>query len=187
MLTANLPGRQRLSLPMHSVYAGIAAIVVYHGAGSFGAMDPASHDLYMFLEKLQEQQKEVVNLIKERQRIIAERDGTPLPAGPVFVPGGSPTPTPTSVKERSPNPMSVKARSPTPVNSWAASPAGDYSIIYFLFSASCSPRCVSPQARPHSASVLPLAPTPHPPKTSPTPSPHPTRLPPYITCVLNRL
>ena len=63
-----------------------------HGAGSFGAMDPASHDLYMFLEKLQEQQKEVINLIKERQRIIAERDGTPLPAPPVFVPGGSPAP-----------------------------------------------------------------------------------------------
>ena len=55
-------------------------------------MDPASHDLYMFLEKLQEQQKEVVNLIKERQRIIAERDGTPLPPGPVFVPAGSPVP-----------------------------------------------------------------------------------------------
>ena len=63
-----------------------------HNAGSFGAMDPASHDLYMFLEKLQEQQKEVINLIKERQRIIAERDGTPLPAPPVFVAGGSPAP-----------------------------------------------------------------------------------------------
>lgn len=66
--------------------------VASHDAGSFGAMDPASHDLYMFLEKLQEQQKEVINLIKERQRIIAERDGTPLPAPPVFVAGGSPAP-----------------------------------------------------------------------------------------------
>ena len=63
-----------------------------NNAGSFGAMDPASHDLYMFLEKLQEQQKEVINLIKERQRIIAERDGTPLPTPPVFVAGGSPAP-----------------------------------------------------------------------------------------------
>ena len=61
-------------------------------AGSFGAMDPASHDLYMFLEKLQQQQKEVINLIKERQRIIAVRDGTPIPPGPVFVPAGSPVP-----------------------------------------------------------------------------------------------
>ena len=43
--------------------------------GSFGAMDPASNDLYMFLEKLQQQQKEVVALIKERQRIIAARNG----------------------------------------------------------------------------------------------------------------
>ena len=44
-------------------------------AGSFGAMDPASNDLYMFLEKLQQQQKEVVALIKERQRIIAAKNG----------------------------------------------------------------------------------------------------------------
>ena len=44
-------------------------------AGSFGAMDPASKDLYMFLEKLQEQQKEVVALIKERQRIVAAKNG----------------------------------------------------------------------------------------------------------------
>lgn len=46
-------------------------------------MDPASHDLYMFLEKLQEQQKEVVALIKERQRIVAERGGTPSPPPPL--------------------------------------------------------------------------------------------------------
>ena len=46
-------------------------------------MDPASHDLYMFLEKLQEQEKEVIALIKERQRIVAARDGTPLPAPPL--------------------------------------------------------------------------------------------------------
>ena len=70
----------------------LTSLIGSHGTGSFGAMDPASHDLYMFLEKLQEQQKEVINLIKERQRIIAERDGTPLPAPPVFVPGGSPAP-----------------------------------------------------------------------------------------------
>ena len=54
-----------------------------HSAGSFGAMDPASHDLYMFLEKLQEQQKEVVKLIKERQRIVAEKNGTPIPSPPL--------------------------------------------------------------------------------------------------------
>lgn len=46
----------------------------------------------MFLEKLQQQEKEVINLIKERQRIIAVRDGTPIPPGPVFVPAGSPVP-----------------------------------------------------------------------------------------------
>lgn len=83
-------------------------------------MDPASHDLYMFLEKLQEQQKEVVNLIKERQRIIAERDGTPLPAGPVFVPGG--TTVPASIKAQSP--ATVKEQSPASAKTWAASPAG---------------------------------------------------------------
>ena len=76
----------------HHQYLVNISHVESHDAGSFGAMDPASHDLYMFLEKLQEQQKEVINLIKERQRIIAERDGTPLPAPPVFVPGGSPAP-----------------------------------------------------------------------------------------------
>lgn len=91
-----------------------------YGVGSFGAMDPASHDLYMFLEKLQEQQKEVVNLIKERQRIIAERDGTPIPAGPVFVPGG--TTVPASIKAQSP--ATVKDRSPASMKTWAASPAG---------------------------------------------------------------
>ena len=47
--------------------------------GSFGAMDPASNDLYTFLEKLQQQQKEVVALIKERQRIIAKNGDSPLP------------------------------------------------------------------------------------------------------------
>ena len=54
-----------------------------HSAGSFGAMDPASHDLYMFLEKLQEQQKEEVKLIKDRQRIVAEKNGTPMPSPPL--------------------------------------------------------------------------------------------------------
>ncbi|KAL3162306.1 hypothetical protein ABBQ32_009993 [Trebouxia sp. C0010 RCD-2024] len=96
----------------------LLASQIYH-QGSFGAMDPASHDLYMFLEKLQEQQKEVVNLIKERQRIIAERDGTPIPAGPVFVPGG--TTVPASIKAQSP--ATVKDRSPASMKTWAASPA----------------------------------------------------------------
>ncbi|KAL0033640.1 hypothetical protein WJX79_009306 [Trebouxia sp. C0005] len=60
----------------------LLASQIYH-QGSFGAMDPASHDLYMFLEKLQEQQKEVVKLIKERQRIVAEKNGTPMPSPPL--------------------------------------------------------------------------------------------------------
>lgn len=51
----------------------LLASQIYH-QGSFGAMDPASNDLYMFLEKLQQQQKEVVALIKERQRIIAAKN-----------------------------------------------------------------------------------------------------------------
>ena len=55
-------------------------------AGSFGAMDPASNDLYMFLEKLQQQQKEVVALIKQRQKIISEREGT----SPAALPQASP-------------------------------------------------------------------------------------------------
>ena len=56
----------------------------------------------MFLEKLQQQQKEVVNLIKERERIIAERDGTPMPARPVLraVPA-----TPMSNKEHAAGPV----------------------------------------------------------------------------------
>ena len=65
-------------------------------------MDPASHDLYMFLEKLQLQQKEVVNLIKERQRIIAERDGTSVTAHPML--GGIPA-TPMSNKEHAASPV----------------------------------------------------------------------------------
>ena len=81
-------------------------------AGSFGAMDPASHDLYMFLEKLQQQQKEVVNLIKERQRIIAERYGTPLPQSHTFVPrGSSPPPLPTP-------PMKEQVASPAGGPAW---------------------------------------------------------------------
>ena len=78
-------------------------------AGSFGAMDPAGRDLYMFLEKLQQQQKEVVNLIKERQRTIAERDGTPTPPDPAI--GGVPA-SPVSHREH------------------AASPAGKIKIKY---------------------------------------------------------
>jgi len=57
-------------------------------------MDPASHDLYMFLEKLQEQQKEVVKLIKERQRIVAEKNGTPQPPPPQGPASPPPPPLP---------------------------------------------------------------------------------------------
>ncbi len=72
-------------------------------------MDPASHDLYMFLEKLQEQQKEVVKLIKERQRIVAEKNGTPIPSPPL-------------ARTASPPPLPLP---PTTSNLRPASPVGE--------------------------------------------------------------
>lgn len=72
-------------------------------AGSFGAMDPASHDLYMFLEKLQEQQREVVALIKARQDVIARRAAE----------AGSPKPLPLPPTSSPLRPVSERFASPT--------------------------------------------------------------------------
>lgn len=88
-------------------------------AGSFGALDPASHDLYMFLEKLQEQQREVVALIKARQDVIARRAAE----------AGNPPPLPLPPSTNPLRPASERASSPstatTPSQASRFSPAAE--------------------------------------------------------------
>ena len=54
----------------------VAASLRKHTAGSFGLCDPASKEMHYYLERLEEQQRLVLELITGKKQALVEQFGT---------------------------------------------------------------------------------------------------------------